>query len=115
MRAALHYSIHIMFPVAQRNTEVRVVDLGKVDHDALDALLRPLLDGDDFEHVTVLWRGRLADMFVGENSTRTDLPVNNNATAIYRAATLAASPGINAESLPRVHGTAVLFEEIISR
>jgi hypothetical protein len=110
----MHYSIHIMYPVAQCNTEVRVVDLGKVDHAALDALLRPLLDGDDYEHVTVLWRGRRADMFVGENSTD-NLPVNKAATSIYRAATLARSPGINAECLPRIHGTAVLFEEIIWR
>lgn len=104
-----------MFPVAQRNTEVRVVDLGEaVTVTTLDALLRPLL-ADDFEHVTVLWRGRRADMFVGENSTRPDVPVNNAATSIYRAATLARAPDTDPESLPRIHGVAVLFEEIVWR
>ena len=57
--------IHIFYPVTG-NVDVRVVDC-ESDHASLDGLLRPLLDGADFEHVLVNWNGTRADMFVGED------------------------------------------------
>lgn len=80
---------------------------------ALHDLLRPLLDGGQPEHVTVLWDGRRADMFVDEDGVQKRLPVNVAATAIYRAAWLRRNPGTDPNSMPAIHGTAVLFERIV--
>jgi hypothetical protein len=74
-----------------------------------------LLDGADFEHVTVSWNGTRADMFVGEESSLRDLPMNAKATRIYRAAQMERYPALNPDCLPAVHGVAVLFEEIVWR
>lgn len=105
--------IHIFYPTTG-NVDVRVVDC-ESDHASLDRLLRPLLDGADFEHVLVNWNGARADMFVGEDSSLRDLPVNDKATRIYRAASMERYPRLRPDCLPAVHGVAVLFEEIIWR
>src|SRR5262245_12091051 len=68
---------------------------------ALHAVVDPLLgDGAVMEHVTVLFDGRRADMFVDEHGHGRGLPRNESATAIYRAAYLANHPGTDAEGLP---------------
>jgi hypothetical protein len=105
--------IHIFYPVAG-NVEVRVVDC-ESDHASLDRLLRPILDGADFEHVLVSWNGTPSDMFVGEESSLRDLPMNHKATRIYRARQLERYPRLHPDCLPAIHGVAVLFEEIIWR
>lgn len=102
--------IHIYRPVCG-NVEIRTVDQC-IDHASLYTLLSPLLEGDKPERVSVLWRGRPRDMFVGETSRLRDLPRNEAATAIYRAAYLAHSPTVHPELLPFIAGSAVMFEEI---
>jgi hypothetical protein len=44
-----------------------------------------------------------------------DLPVNDKATRIYRAASMERYPRLRPDCLPAVYGVAVLFEEIIWR
>jgi hypothetical protein len=39
------------------------------------------------------------------------MPVNDRATELYRSAFLAANPDAEAESLPSIYGTVVLFDE----
>lgn len=107
----MRHAIHILYPV-NRNTDVRVVECD-ARHESLDALLRPILDGSDYEHLTVLWRGRKSDMFVAADSSLRDLPRNNEATDIYRAATLQRHPKTPPELLPMVNGVAVIFESIV--
>lgn len=97
-----------------REAEVHIVDLPlEPGYDRLDALIRPLLDGHDLEHVTVLYRDRRADMFVDEMGGCKALPVNDAATAIYRAASMRRDPDVNPDSLPAIFGTAILFERIV--
>lgn len=79
-------------------------------YDALKALIRPLLAGGDFEHVTVLHDGKRADMFVDGDGIEKGLPRNAIATKVYRNNALMRSPGTPPESLPAIYGTAVLFD-----
>lgn len=80
----------------------------------------PLLDrGDgvprDLEHVSVLFQGERADMFVDEVGVNDGLPRNDLATDIYRANWISQHPAnalranFDPESLPHIAGTAVLF------
>lgn len=75
----------------------------------------PLLDGGDLEHVSVLFGGRRADMFVDDRGIEKDLPRNEAATAIYRANWLSRHPGADPESIPAIYGLAVLFDRIVWR
>ena len=84
----------------------------------LKAVIEPLLDGDPMEHVSVLWEGKRADMFVSELghvplTTRLPLQCNDAATAIYRANWLKHHPGTDPESLHWIAGTAVLFDDLV--
>jgi hypothetical protein len=95
---------------ADGSSETRSAELAaEPGFDALDQLLRPLLDGGDLEHVNVFHDGRYTDMFVDEIGMLKGLPRNEAATAIYRNNTLVHVPGTNPESLPAIYGTAVLF------
>ena len=86
---------------------------------ALQAIIDPLLDGADLEHVTVLAAFEAGgvlealDMFVSERGHLDGLPRNNRATAIYRQATMlgesAAPTPHDPEELPFIAGPAVLF------
>jgi hypothetical protein len=76
----------------------------------LDQLIRPLLDGADLEHVSVLHQGARADMFVDEAGRLRGLPRNDVAPAIYRAATMRRAPKTDPETLPYIAGAAVLFD-----
>jgi hypothetical protein len=85
-------------------------------YDQLKAFIEPLLDGAPLEHVSVLWNGKPADMFVDELgrlelTTRPPLPRNEEATTIYRAAALRREPERDPESMPFIAGTAILFEQ----
>jgi hypothetical protein len=82
------------------------------------ALIEPLIDGADLEHVTVLHDGERHDMFVDEQGAQNwkagyPLPVNDRATEIYRCNWLTQHPEVDPASLPSVHGTAVLFHRIV--
>ena len=78
--------------------------------DALRAVIRPLLDGKDMEHVSVLYEGRAADMFVDETGACDGQVRNDQATKIYRAAYLRRNAEIDPESLPAIYGTAILVD-----
>lgn len=80
---------------------------------AIAALIRPILDGADPEHVAVLYQGKRRDMFVDEIGLVKGLPRNNIATAIYRNNWLTRHPGTEPESLNFIAGTAVLFPDRI--
>lgn len=93
-----------------RERETREVDLAKEPgYLALKTVLTPLLDGADLEHVSVLFEGRRADMFVDEIGANKGLPRNEPATTIYRANWLAQRPEERPESLPAIYGPAVVF------
>lgn len=99
-----------------RETETQTADLPlEPGYDRLKQLIRPLLDGHDLEHVTVLYGDRRADMFVDEMGGCKGLPVNDAATAIYRAAAMRREPDTDPDSLPAIFGTAILFERIVWR
>ena len=100
--------------------EVREVEFkaNREDYDGpgyeqLRELIEPVLGGP-LEHVSVLWNGERADMFVDELghvelTTRDPLPRNDEATAIYRANWLKQHPGTDPETLAWIAGTAILF------
>ena len=79
----------------------------------LDAIIRPLLNGADLEHVSVLHDGRRADMFVDDMGVLKKLQRNEAATKIYRANWLAHHPDANPENLSAIYGPAVLFERLV--
>src|ERR1700733_9894802 len=79
----------------------------------IDALIRPLLDDNYLEHVSVLHNGKRVDMFVDEEGRVKGLPRNEAATAIYRNNWLTQHPGTDPESLAFIVGTAVLFDRIV--
>lgn len=76
----------------------------------INELVKPLLEGANLEHVTVLHNGKRADMFVDEVGALKRLPVNAEATAIYRANWMQQHPGTDPNSLPEIYGTAILFD-----
>lgn len=82
----------------------------------IKALVEPLLgDKERLEHVTVLHNDGPADMFVSEMghmvlTYRVPLPINDAATAIYRAAWMRRHPGDDPHDLPTIAGVAVLFD-----
>lgn len=78
-------------------------------YDLIQALLTPILDGGDPEHVLVKWNGERTDMFVDEIGILKGLPRNDPATDIYRAYFLRQHPGEMPENLSHIRGTAVLF------
>jgi hypothetical protein len=96
--------------------ETREADLAaEPGFNELNRLILPLLEGaENMEHVSVLFDGWPADMFVDEEGavptrSRGPLPVNRAATEIYHAASLRRDPNADTSEWPRIHGTAVLF------
>jgi len=96
--------------------ETREVELPRdPGYDRLRALLDPLLDGGNLEHVSVLadFAGGLnfkpADMFVDDDGHSKGLPRNETATVIYRRNWLLRHPDVDPESIPFIVGPAVLF------
>lgn len=106
--------------------EVRDIGNFEADYKSLRAILTPLLDGGDLEHVTVLASfdgkeplGRM-DMFFDETSEIKELPRNEFATKLYRqAAMMGRRPGVkppkDPDELPAIYGPAVLFESRVWR
>jgi hypothetical protein len=81
--------------------------------DQIYAAVLPHLNGADSEHVSVLHRGRRADMFVNGNGRAFRLPRNDNATAVYRCNWLTRYPTADPEAMPYIVGPAVLFDQIV--
>lgn len=75
---------------------------------ALHALCDPIVGGVA-EHVTVLGEDGPQDLFVHETGVNDGLPLNPNATALYRRAWLSRNPDADPDSLPYVAGVAVAF------
>lgn len=104
-----------VYYVGRADPEVHEVDWPKEPTLAMiNALVDPLIGGEPMEHVTLLHAGERRDMFVSEIgnmylTTRDPLPINDAATAIYRHYWLRQHPGTNPDTLPDIHGTAVLF------
>ncbi len=105
----MHTSYTLFLP---DGTEIDgVVDLdAEPSFQALDAFMRPFLDGAELEHVTVWHEGAYTDMFVDEIGLLKGLPRNDKATAIYRASWLThQDPDADPETLAFIAGPAVLF------
>jgi len=103
-----------VYPARPVERDERTVELPpKPSYRQLCQLLDPLFQRRHFEHVTVLYEGRRADMFVDERGRLDDLPFNEAATAIYRNNWLTQYPGTNPDSLHWIAGLAVLFEKIV--
>lgn len=92
---------------------------GKVDwpgdpgYDLIARLIRPILDGGNLEHVSVLHEGRRHDLFVDEDGHSKRLARNDEATAIYRCNWLTQHPECDPESLPCIVGPAILFSRLV--
>jgi hypothetical protein len=77
---------------------------------ALRDIVRPVIgERRDMERVAVLYEDRPTDMFVDDVGALCQMPVNARASAIYRANWLKQHPGTDPDSLPAIHGDAVLF------
>lgn len=74
-------------------------------------VVNPLVEGR-LEHVTVLFNGKRADMFVEEESAK-KFPPNEAATAIYHASSLSREPGADTSDWPKIYGVAVVFDQIV--
>lgn len=75
----------------------------------LRAVLDPIIGGC-FERISIVDADGPHDMFGHECGAVDGLPVNPTATRLYRAAHLAANPGIDPDGLPEIFGTVVLFQ-----
>lgn len=73
------------------------------------ALVRPLLDGAELEHVNVLFQNTPHDMFVDEEGLNKGLKRNEKATAIYRRYWTGIHPDRDPESISYIAGTAIIF------
>ena len=84
-------------------------------YDQINKLVRPLVDCDSIEHVSVLHpeKSLRADMFVDEDGHASQKPRNDLATAIYRANYIQQYPSVDPESLSFIVGNAVLFDRVI--
>lgn len=71
--------------------------------------VKPILKGGELEHVTVLHDGKYLDMFVDDMGHSKSLPLNAEATAIYRNNARTRDPSRDPETMPRIVGVAVLF------
>jgi hypothetical protein len=88
-------------------------------YEQIAAVVRPVLQCEWFEHVSVLadFKGGLAfgraDMFVDEMGHPKNLPRNGNATAIYRRNALLHQGVKDPETLDWIAGPALLCERVI--
>jgi hypothetical protein len=81
---------------------------------AISKLVVPYLDGQNLEHVTVLWNGKYTDMFVGEFSAVVGWPVNERATEIYLNNIAVHDPDLYAQGgHPKIYGPVVVFSRRI--
>jgi hypothetical protein len=100
--------------------ELREVDWpSHPNYERIRDLVAPLIDNGSIECVHCLadFEGgtnyQRSDMIVDENFLERRLPRNEAATKIYRRAAMLRMPGREAETLPPICGTALLFDRII--
>lgn len=106
--------VYWVYPARDVDPDQREIDWVRPPSFAqLDKLLKPLFQNRHWEHVTVLYEGRRADMFVDERGAIDEFPRNERATAIYRNNWLTRHPEADPESLHAIYGLAVLFEKIV--
>ena len=79
----------------------------------LNKAIGPLIGGGikNIEHVTVLFDGVRADMFVDDESASKGLEVNQAATRVYHEASR--RRGDDMTAAPRIYGVAVLSKKIL--
>ena len=100
----------------QGEETVGVIPLAEVAGlDKLKAFVLPHLRAGrplaNLEHVAVFYMARRASMFVDENGATDGLPVNEAATAVYHAASVARGETVDQPTpWPKSHGVAVLFD-----
>jgi hypothetical protein len=78
-------------------------------YERLRGLLVPILRGN-FEHVSVKYRGKKADMFVHDEGRNMGLGFNPIATMVYRTAWLDTHPTAKPDDLQWIAGVAVVFD-----
>lgn len=118
---------YLVIPTDDRQSEeLREIDLPKEpSYEQLRSICMPLIDpknpdAHNIERVRVLYRdervdradrdrGGYVDMFVHDEGAIRRHSINRRATAIYRANVLLQDPDINLDTLPSLHGVAVLF------
>lgn len=89
----------------------RIIDLpDEPEWKHLQKVLSPLTGDNCPEHVAVLHEGERRDMFVHESGHLIGLPRNEDATKIYRNASLRREPNRDPETLPFIVGPAILFD-----
>jgi hypothetical protein len=105
-----NYTFRVLYPDGTE-THGTVEMSDPPTYDELRKVVEPHLAAD-LEHVYV-WNDRSpgdrADMFVDEMGVLKNLPRNEEATRLYREASV--RTGEDAESLPHIAGVAVLFAE----
>ena len=107
---SINTTMHVLPPIGSMRT-IMVQMRPEPDLNELRKYIEPHLDGEQLEHVTVLWDGKRTDMFVGECSAINGRMIRNvRATEIYRNGTLTQHPDVDPESLPAISGPAVLFD-----
>lgn len=118
MGAGVKTKMLIMRPEAPNHKmEIELVKFPS--YDTLKTLLTPIIGCKHIEHVSVLadFEGatafRRADMFVDEDGHAKGLPLNGNATEIYRRNALIHQGVKDPETLSWIAGTAVLFDRIV--
>lgn len=101
-------------------SEKRLIDWPRQPgYDRVRELIEPLLDGASLEQVSCLadFQGgsnyQPSDMFVDDRGRDKRLLRNEPATVIYRRASLLRMQSRDPESLPAIHGTAILFNRRI--
>jgi hypothetical protein len=105
---------HVIAPDGTRNSFT--LDLPeKVPYELLRTIVEPLLDDRPMHRVAILQPGTAGetDMFVDKmwgSGKFGNLPVNAKATTLYHAALVKRHPDDDPSQLPRIHGTAVVFD-----
>jgi hypothetical protein len=110
------YTELLVYVPGRASGKIEMADLSDMPSlDEIKSAVVPLLGSGcmDLEHVSVLYNGKRADMFVDEFSSivrpkdgRYPLPVNEAATDIYHAASR--MRGENLTNAPKIHGPAVV-------
>lgn len=103
--------VYVFYPNGATERLMEYPIPAKPQYDWFRKFLAPYFPRGEFEHVSVLFRGKRADMFVDELGRLKGLEFNEYATEVYHAATLAKYPKTDRARLAPIVGIAVLFEK----
>lgn len=98
--------LHILHPTAPRETRATTLPANN-ERAAVLALVEPIIGGK-VKHAPALLNGARADMFTAAEDA--DLPRNEDATAVLRAAWVSQRGHEDPERMPHVRGVAVVIE-----